>query len=196
MSIDGRTIATGFRKYPVIFICAAITVALLVVHYFRADLLSAQQEELEQASAEASRYRSNLANSAQLEDQLAFLVEANKSVAERAMNPANLAMNLQYFYRLEAEAGVKYLDLRPVGASAARPQPAARGAKAPPPPPPFSYPGVGYNVNVQGSFPAVILYLRRLEQGLHFCRVNNASVSSAGGDTVTVNLNIDILGTP
>ena len=106
------------------------------------------------------------------------------------MHVGQLAINQQYFYRLESETGVKLLDLRQ------NPVPAAKlGAKN------GGYLGVPYNISIQGTFPQVIAFLRRLEHGRHFTRFNTVSIaksvgSEATADTLTVALNIELLGTP
>jgi len=63
------------------------------------------------------------------------------------------------------------------------------------------YIGVPYNVTVQGSFPHVMDFMRRLESGRHFARFNTLSFSKiagadAGGDALSVAMNVELLGTP
>jgi len=185
MSINTQSIVAGVRKYPIVVVSSVLSIVLLATLYFRSDLLSEQRADLEKYTEENDRYRSNISNSAQLQEQLSFLIQANKAVANRALSAEGLAQNLQYFYRLESEVGVKYLDLRPIGRAAPKP---AKGAAA------VAYVPLGYVVNVQGDFTKIITYLRRLEQGVYFCRINSASISG-GGSTVTLNLNLDLLGT-
>jgi len=54
---------------------------------------------------------------------------------------------------------------------------------------------LNYLVIVQGDFTQIITFLKRLEQGAYFCRINTA-VASASGSNVTLNLNLDLLGIP
>lgn len=181
MSLNSRALAQKIRQYPLLVICIVVVLALLATLYIRSDLIDLQKKELEKHVTDNRRQRINITNSALLQDQLDYLVQANAAVRNRSMSATGLAQNLQYFYRLEAEVGIKYLDLRP----APRPA-AAKGA---------SYVPVGYTVNVQGEFLQIIKFLRHLEQGAYFCRVNSALL--AGSDEVyTLNLNIDLLGTP
>lgn len=181
MSLDTESIVTAAKKYPVLVVCGVVGIALLVTLYMRLDLMDAQKAELEKYSAESNRHRANIANSAQLQEHLDFLIQANKAVGDRALNAGGLAQNLQYFYRLEADAGVKYLDLRP-GARVN----AVKGT---------AYVPLPYIINVQGEFAQIISYLRSLEQGAYFCRINSAS-ASGNGSTITINLNLDLLGVP
>lgn len=181
MSIDIKTLAVGVKKYPVLFGCSVVALILLGVLYFRADALDIQRVELEKHSSEGRRYRTNIVNSTQLQEQLDFLTKANQAVRERTLTANSLALNLQYFYRLESEIGVKYIDLRPAGSPSV-----VKNA---------TYVPLSYIVNVQGTFSQVITFLRQLEQGAYFCRITSAS-SSANDTIVTLNLTLDILGVP
>jgi hypothetical protein len=184
MSIDAKSSFVALlRKYPLLFGCGMISLILLGVLYMRSDLITAQQEELDKYSTEGKRYRANIANAAQMQEQLDYLVQANNAVADRALKAGALAQNLQYFYRLESETGVRYIDLRPSG------KPAVKGKVTP------VYVPLNYVVTITGTFPQVIRFLRQLEHGEYFCRITAATASGTGGVT-TINLNLDILGVP
>ena len=185
MSIDKRTLVTGIKKYPLLVASGIVSVLLLTTLYVRSDLSDIKQAELDQLTAEGNRYRANIANSAQLKEQLDFLIQANNAVKERAFKAKNMALNLQYFYRLEAETGVKYLDLRPGSRNEPGKTPKSTGTYIP----------LNYVVNVQGDFTQVITFLKRLEQGVYFCQINSAQATGVGS-SVTLNLNLDLLGMP
>jgi hypothetical protein len=179
MSIDTQAIVTRVKKYPILVICAGLSILFSALLYFRSDLAAQQQVELDKVTEAGKRYRSNVGNSVQLQEQLDFLIQANQAVRARALNAEGLAENLQYFYRLESEVGVKYRDLRPGNPVAAAKQAA--------------YVPINYTVNIDGSFAQIITFLKHLEQGAYFCRITSASAS--GGDTtVSLNLNLDLLG--
>lgn len=190
MSIDTRTFTSGIKKYPTLVVSVIVSIGLLATLYTRRDQFDLKQVELDRLSAEGRRYRANIANSAQLKEQLEFLLQANSAVKDRAFKTESMALNLQYFYRLESETGVKYLDLRP-GTRPAEPGKAA--AKAPPPA--AAYIPLNYVVNVQGDFMQIITFLKRLEQGAYFCQINTAQ-ATGGGLSITLNLNLDLLGVP
>ena len=179
MSIDTKVVVTRIKKYPVLVVCFGLSVVFGVLLYSRSDLAAQQQAELDRLSVDGKRYRSNVSNSAQLHEQLDFLIQANQAVKARTLNPDGLAENLQYFYRLESEVGIKYRDLRP-GAKA------AAGKQA-------VYVPINYTVNIDGSYAQVITFLKHLEQGSYFCRITSASASGIGA-TASVNINLDLLG--
>jgi len=181
MSINAQTLKNGFKKFPVLYICGLLGLVLLVCLYLRLEKIGAQESELESKKTEGERYQANVANSAQLKDQLNFLIEANAAVKKRTLRLGELAGNLQYFYRLEAETGVK-LDVKPGSAG--------KVIKAGTP-----YIPLGFTVNAQGDFPQLMLLLRRLEQGTYFCRINTA-VASAKGPTTSLALSLDLFAMP
>lgn len=182
MSITAQSVGAILKKYPILWACGFITVGLAAVLYLRSDLQAEKSAELEKLTREGARYRANISNSVQLQDQLDFLVRANEAVRARALKVDGLAENLQYLYRLESEVGVKYLDLRP-------------GGKAAIPKQPPTYLPINYTVSMQGSFAQMITFIRHFEQGAYFARINAASANGSDS-SVTVNLTIDLLGVP
>lgn len=180
MSINAQSITAGIKKYPVLVICGIVGIALLVLLYLRSDLLSAQQAELDKYVAEGSRYQANIANAAQLQEQLNFLVQANQAVKARTLSAESLAQNLQYFYRLESEVGVK-TEVRS-GARTATPKSA-------------TYVPLNYIVNLQGDLKQMLTYVRHMERGAYFSRINAVSVTK-NDSAISLNLNVDLLGAP
>lgn len=189
MSLDTKALVSLVKKNPILSACLVAGLGLAATVYARSGLEAEQQAALDQKAAEGRRYHANLTNSAQLADELQAVTEANRLVRERAVNPADLAKNLQYFYRIEAETGVKFIDLRQMGSGSAAQAatPAAGGKRV--------YIPVNYTMSVEGEYPKIIAFLRSLERGTHFCRLNTMTASEATGITKLV-LNIDLLGQP
>ncbi|MFA6288685.1 MAG: hypothetical protein WC661_14980 [Opitutaceae bacterium] len=187
MSLDNKAIVSLVKKNPILAACIVVGLGLAVIIYARSGSDAEQQSELDRKTEEGKRYHANLANSAQLTDELQAVTEANRLVRERAVNPADLAKNLQYFYRIEAETGVKFIDLRQLGSGGAASTGTKRVASV--------YIPVNYTISVEGEFSKIITFLRNLERGAHFYRLNTMTASEAAGSTKLV-LNIDLLGKP
>jgi hypothetical protein len=183
MKLNTQAILSAARKYPVLFAAAIFSIPLALVCFLRSDAIVEQQAELDKYLAEASLCRANIANAAQLQQQFDLLSQAKAAIAKRAFRPESLPLNLQYFYKLESEVGIKYLSLNPTG----RPGAAAKSGAS------TTYIPLNYSVSVQGTFHQVMTYLRRLEQGAYFCRINSAS-AIGNGPTVTLTLDLDLLG--
>ena len=116
-------------------------------------------------------------------EQVAEIQALTKEVEARLMKAGQLAVNLQYFYKLETENEVKLGDVRQ--------NPFPRNNKT-------LYAGVPFTVSVQGSFAHVTNFLNRLQNGRHFCRVNTANYTEASDGTgdISLALNIELLGQP
>ena len=179
-------LSTTLKKHPIGVACALVSIACGVMLYIRAGNIAASQAENESATAEASKMIGNVRNSASLVEQAAELESLSKELEGRLMKAGQLAVNLQYFYKLEAETEVKLVDVRQGSLP--------RNAKS-------QYISVPFTVTIQGSFAQVTGFLTRLQTGAHFCRINTATFGKAGGDnaggtSMTLALSLDILGQP
>jgi len=181
MSLDTQAVVAGFKKKPVVFIGGTLSVLLLLVVYFRSGLEAERQAAFEQKEAEATRYRNNVTNSGQLNEQLETLLVTTREIEARVIRPDQVAKNLQYFYRIEAELGITYVDLAlsKVGAQ-------TKGAR---------YVPVTYRVSARGSYEQIITFVRRLENGSVFTRITSMQANGSR-DSVTVALSVDLLGMP
>lgn len=178
------------KKQPVGFACGIVCLLCLGWLYYRSGAIDQRQQEYDAKAAEAATMISNVSLSKSLPTEVAELQAATKELESRLVRAGQLALNQQYFYRLEAETDVKLLDVRPNT----------------PPKPKANYVGIPYNVNVQGSYKNVMNFLQRLENGRAFCRIYIANFTKAAGSseggapsastTVTLALTLDLLGQP
>jgi len=139
----------------------------------------------------------NIKNSSQLKAQLATVTTAVIEMEKRLVKPSQLAANLQYFYEVEAATETKLVDLRQMPISTVK----ARGPKT-------VYQPVTFAVSVVGTYPRLIAFLQKLERGDRYCRILDAgffvAVSKTANfmsgldrpDTLTLNLNLELLGQP
>jgi len=177
------------KKYPVgtgSAVLALLMSGALVMRYME---LADAQAVYDDASAEGQKLTANISHAGQLDEQLKALEEANKAISARLVNPPDLAINLQYFYKLEADTGVKLLDTHPVDAKGSE-RSAVKGLYTP----------VQYTVTLRGGYVQTLTFLRKLEHGTFFCRVIGGTCAQAqseqdkgGGDT-TMSLTIELLG--
>lgn len=175
------------RKNPISVGCAVVSLALAVGIYFRSDALPTQEEKLDKLAQEGGRLATNIKYAAQLNEQLAALTAAAKAIEPRIVHAGELAKNLQYFYKLESDTGTKLGNLHQ---DAFVPK---KGAKT-------VYAGIGFGFSVEGEYPALLDFLRRLEHGERYCRVITANVGvSSDADRpkpLKLNLTLELLGQP
>lgn len=195
--MDLGTIKTTAKKYPLGTAAAAVFLVMLGVLFMRRSAMEDMKAALERNTDESQRHLTNISNSSQLAEHFQALENANRVIAGRLVDPQTLAINLEYFYKLERETGVKLLDTRPASASTtAAKGPAMKGGYKP----------VQYAVSLQGSYTRVLTFLRRLEQGNYYCRVVTANCNPAQEDTsaasadkkapaeIILSLTVEILG--
>jgi hypothetical protein len=191
MAISNEQVVAALKKNPVVTAAVVIVVVVGALLYLRADHIPVAQGQLEEKTAEGRRLAANINNSARLPEQLARVSEAAKEVESRLVRVGQLANNLQYFYRLETETGVKFLDLRQITV----PSRTSKPGRIP----------VTFTLTLSGPYPQVMEFLRRVESGTHYCSVRSANLApfegtgAAGGlrsDATRMTLNFDLLGTP
>lgn len=190
--ISNDALVGWIRGNPVIVGCLVLSAALAGGIYYRSSARPEAEQLIDQKSSEGRRLAFNVRNSAQLPDHLAAMSAAVAEIEPRLIRGDELATNLQYFYKLEAETGTKLLDLRRA-ASAPVALPAPKGAAKP------SFSAIPFTLSVEGDYPALIDFLRRLETGIHFSRITLASMSVIGTDRsgrLGLQLSVELLGQP
>ena len=188
--MTGADIISSFKRQPVGFICGAICLLCGLRLYFTVDSIADGETTSEQKATEARKIEANVLGATNLAEQTAALLAATRELEGRLIRPAQLAINQQYFYRLESDTGVKLLDIQQSASAAPK-----AGAKA------ALFVGVPFNVSIEGRLPQVLSFLRRLENGRHFARFNNISVNKATGSdspsgSLTVAINVELLSLP
>lgn len=175
------------RKNPVSFTGGVLSVLLLAGIYFRSGEVPAAEAELQQKTKEADRFSANVTHSVQLKEHHEALVRAVKEIDARLVRAGQLGVNNQYFFKLESETDTKLVDFRQSGLV-----PAKTGKPA--------YSPVAFTVTVQGELRQLLHFLRLLESGAHYARMQSASLVPAGREArrglLTLSLNLELLGLP
>jgi hypothetical protein len=183
------------KAQPISVGCAVLSLLLGAGIYFRGDLVPEAEELLDQKATLGERLDANLKNGVQLPEQLAAITAARQQIEARLVHPDELAKNLQFFYKLEADTGTKLVDISQNQNLGNKPGAKSTGPK-------MNYLPVGYSVAVRGDYAHILDFLRRLESGQRFCRVNSVNVGILNGSDkgraseLTINLGIELLGQP
>ena len=179
--MNAASIIAIIKKQPVGFACALISLGCVILLYYRSDKIDEGKATYESKSGDAARILANVRNAKDLPEQVAEIQALTKELDSRLVRSGQLAINQQYFYKLEAETEVKLVDIRP---NAATP---VKGL----------YLTLPYNFGVHGNFKQLMMFLQQLESGRHFCRFNTVTFTKIGGaDEMSLNLSIELLGTP
>lgn len=187
--MTGADLIALLKKHPIGAACGLVCVICGVLLYVRSDKVSEAQQLLAQKTQEDQKILANVRNATGLPQHLEAMQAAAKQMDSRLVSAGQLALNQQFFYRLESETGVKLVDVRQNAL------PARAGAAKP------TYVAVPFNISIQGSFKQVMDFIERLEKGQHFARFTTVNFTKAGGasdasDAMTVALAVELLGTP
>lgn len=179
MSLQTQDILNALKRRPLLCVCGALALGLGLTLYFRLGVGDEVQARLAEREKELQRVTSNTKFSAQLDTQLQALRKANATIEAGALRAGELARNQQLFYRLEADTGVKLLDLRQLNVSTA-----GKG----------TYVAIPFSLTIKGDYAQLLDFLQRLDRGATLSRVTSASIARPGEDTQTLSLNVELLG--
>jgi Tfp pilus assembly protein PilO len=188
--MNADELKTMAKKQPIGVACGLIAVACGVLLYFTSDTVDEKKDLAEQTAKTDKAILNNVANSKDLVQQTEAVQHNVKELESRLIHASQLAINLQYFYRLESETNVKMTEVHQGGAG----QPRPGSGKA-------NYTSIPFTVNIQGDFKQVLDFIQRVENGPRIARFNSVSFAKLAGegiapDQFTVGLGIEFLGTP
>jgi len=183
MSIETKDVAAAFKRRPLLFVCGGLSLALALSVYFRLGVSDELETKLAEREKVLLRLSNNTKFSAQLDGQLEALRKANATIAEGALRPGELARNQQFFFRLEAETGVKLLDLRQLQSP-----PPAKGAPA------TTYAAIPFSLTIKGDYAQIIQFLQRLDREPTLARVTSGAISRPTDGAQTLSFGVELLG--
>lgn len=189
--MTGAHILALIKKQPIAFACGVVCLLCAVAFYFRMDAIDEARASFDARDKESKAVAQNARHATGLAEQVAEMQAAGKQVESRLVRASELANNLQLFYRLENETGVKLVDVHQNPLTAAKP-----GT------PKALFVPVSFSLTLQGTYTQAWSFLRRLETGPHFARFDRLSLSKVGGskespsDQMNIVFTVEILGTP
>lgn len=185
--MTSEDLGAAIKKNKISVGCAVLSVACIVVLFLRNNLISEAEARLVEKTAEAQKYATNIQYSAQLKEHVDTVTAANKQIEGRIVRASQLGINTQYFYTIESDTSAKLIDLRQLTpATVAKP---AKGSFLP----------VAFAVSVQGDLNQILTFLRQVENGAHYSRVVNATLSgnsATRNSPLTLALSLELLGVP
>lgn len=192
--MTGADLLALIKKQPIAFGCGLVIVACGVALFMRSEAIDSAQAFYQEKEQEFQKIDANVRNAAGLPEATAEMQEAGKQFDARLVRAPQLANNLQFFYRLENDTGVKLIDVRQQSIPAPKPG-APKGAYSP----------IPFAVSIQGDYAQIHDFLRHVEAGPHFLRFNQVTVAkmAAAGDSraaasaaMSATINLELLGTP
>lgn len=185
--MTGTDLMILLKKHPIGVTCGIVSLLCGVTLYWHADTIDDTKLKVDDITKKSEAMVSNVRNAAGLAQQADTIQQATKHLESRLVKANQLATNLQYFYRLESDTGVKLTDVR-------QNQVGRAGGGL--------FVGIPYAVTFQGTFKQVMEFLQRVENGKCFSKYSSisfnktAGTETAAGSLLSVSMNIELLGTP
>ncbi|WP_404423919.1 hypothetical protein [Nibricoccus sp. IMCC34717] len=177
------------QKHPFPVFGLITAVVLIGFGVYRNLSVPDLEAERDSISKDAVRIHNNVVNSASLAEQVKAITELNAAVNSRLARVNDLAGNTQFFYKIEAETGVRESALSPVVLTTKRP-------------PGSLFTSVAFNCAVEGRFPQILAFLDRLEGASWYGRVLTLNLrqlvqtDSRSEPQLAANLTVEILAQP
>jgi Tfp pilus assembly protein PilO len=187
--MTGADITAAAKKHPIGVVCGLISLICVVLLYLGSDAVDERKTVADERSKTDHAINANVTNSKDLAQQTEEMQHAVKEMESRLIKGSQLAINLQYFYRLESETGVKMADVHQGSIPALR-----SGGKG-------GYIPVPFGVNIQGNFKQVLDFMQRVENGPRVARFTSVSFTktqteATGPNGFNISMGIEFLGTP
>lgn len=187
--MSNEDLVNFLRKNAISVGCVIVSIVIGFVLYYRVDLLPDAERVLADRTKQGELLSANIEDSAQLVEQHAAIVAANIAISDRMIRVGQLAENLQYFYELENDTGTKLTDPHQSQWSA----PAKTAPKT-------NYTEVGFTLTASGDYVQLLDLLRKLENGVHYCRVNTCALRPVStdmrGGALEMKLTFELMGIP
>lgn len=180
----------ALRQHRLAVVFGVVAFAFLILLVIRLPRGSEIERELESERIAVRRIQQNLAAGADLDRHLEILREQVEEINARLMERREVAVNYDYFYRMEEASGVRIQNIEQragsVGAAAAVPSVDL-------------FDVIGYSLSVQGTFANIVGFIRSLESGRHFIRIQSVNLGSAaqtgtGAGRLNAQIELNVLG--
>jgi hypothetical protein len=175
-----------FKTRPFLAVCGLLVCVAGLAIFFRWEQIDEVTEQLEAKAKEAMTLEKNLGHAAGLAEHLKALSEAEAEVPRHLGIASQMANNFSYLYGLEVATGVKFVDLQSLSG-------VSKVAKS-------SYVRIPFSITAQGTSNQVLDLLSRIEEGERYCRLSVATLTATKSDppddTLLLNINFDMLGSP
>lgn len=162
------------RKNLVIATSLLVFTACLGVFFVRNGQIRRLEAEFDDLNINHARMLKNFKYSSGLEEDLAESKRMIEDVNTRLFHAEDLAGNQRYFYKIESATGVKLQNLQQIAAATTNAKrdknEAKKAAKS-------KYQEIAYEMNVTGSYERTLAFLRHLEGGSAFYKLEGLSVA-------------------
>lgn len=165
------------KRKAVLSLSVVVFLGCMSVYLLHSDKKANLDSEIELLDARMSMILKNLKNSFGLEEDLAIVDDRIAQLDARLFDSQALSTNYSYFYKAELATGVKLIDLRQLevneGASSGKTKKETSNSDQ------DSYQKIRYHMSATGSYGELVNFMRKLEGGPSFYRLEKFRVSQS-----------------
>lgn len=163
-------------QYPVPFVCGILIPLILVLLIMRGPKISEFENKLPALEKEWKNMQTNVERSTDLESDIVTLEAGLEAINSRLMNVEDVAINYEFFYRLEDQAGVVLKQFSQGTASEGEELPVGRDGLR-------NYSVIPYDVSMNGTLPQILRFLDLLDRQEHIVRLDQLNIMRPSEET-------------
>lgn len=183
-----------FKKNYIVACSGFFILICFVINFVRSEQVERLEADYDDLNVRHSRVIKNFKYGSDLESDLEEMREMEKEGVSRLFRPENLAVNQRYFYEIESATGVTLRNLQQI----VIPAPTGKGSKkARKKAAKLKYRSISYSMAVNGTYEQVLNFLKEIEGGDAFVRLNGLVLNSSrskDGVGISLRLGIEVLG--
>ena len=186
--MDPKIILAKIKQYPFAVGGAVVSIILIILIWQRGGISEILEAERDEVDKEWTIIEENDRRAVQLKEHVAQLKANAAELGERLMSAEQRALNYQYIFELEAEAGIRIQSLNQAELSKTRKKGAPKLTLFQP---------ITYTLSARGTYTQILDFLNKLHRGKYFVRVddfNSSSASQVEPGLVSISLSMDFLG--
>jgi len=180
--MDFNTISKKLQAHPIPVVATAVSLLCVGVLYWRSPVIAQLETQVSERQAEWDRMEKNRLRANNLGHQLERARGMEQAIERRLMQASEIAINYDYFFRFEEQAGVKILNIAQGGELTKSPGVHLGDFK--------EFVVIPFNLSIQGDFAQTLRFLRAIEDGDHFARIDSLTYrrdeKTAAGDVQIV----------
>jgi len=163
-------ISKKVAQYPVPFVCGILIPLILVLLIMRGPKVTDFQDKLPALEKEWKNMQTNIERSANLEVDIELLEAGLETINSRLMDVEDVAINYDFFYALEEQAGVVLKQFSQGTATEGEDLPIGRDGLR-------NFSVIPYDVAMDGTLPQILKFLDLLDRQEHIVRLNQLNIT-------------------
>lgn len=169
-------------QYPIPFVCGVLSFFLVVLIVMRGPKVEIYESRLSDLERQWQAMQLNLDRSKGLEDDIEEIDQALQTINGRLLDPAEVAVNSEFFYNLETATGISLTQFSQGSANNGSRLPLSVQSLQ-------HFRAVPFDLSVNGTLAEILDLLSRLDRSEYILRIDKLDLNlPSGGATESIEL--------